>query len=516
MLAENYIPGVPVIPKAYMEMAKKGFSDYIFIANDGRKAKNYRCTACSRSNRIQFPCRTYTTEDLDLYRTSHNGEAVCPMCNKTVTVKNLGITKKIENLEEVKAIIFVIPKGENDVYFRCEFIHKSFCGLEPKFWNESYEVYHFKKGQDAEYFRCKYWYGQFIRPNTIREPFGMANAGCGFTNYDYSFVGLEKLQKTWLRYSYFCDKSFRVQVNHWFRYLLVYAQYPKMTELLLKFGYSELLEYKAQGKGTRTLCNWNAETPKDFFKLNKSELEEWKKHKNKVGIAKTYMSYFRGKKDGFELARVLVENIGYHEKEAVEYTQKLGIELADLLKYILKADGAFFYWRDYIDAATELKYDLTVHNVIFPKHLIKAHDDAIATRKVVAAKKDNEKVEKRYKELAKKYGIEKDSFLIRPPVSAEEIVQEGNVLKHCVGGYAARHAEGKTNILFMRRVSDPDTPLYTIEIRDKTLIQVHGMSNRTAPKDNPDSDKFFNEWLSAVMNGTLNKKQSASLAEIGA
>lgn len=517
MLAENYIPGVPAIPKKDMEQVKKSFDNYIFISKDGKRAKNYRCTACAKFGRLEFPCRTYSTEDIELFHAKHNEEAVCPLCKKSVTVKNLGITKKIENLRQMRAIVFVIPKGQNEVYFRCEFVYKDFCGLEAKYWNESYEVYHFKKGEEGKYYRCKYWYGEFIRPKTVREPFEMSNMGLGWVKYDYSFVGLERLQKTWLKYSYFGDNCFKTTLNSQFRYLFAYADNPKITELLLKFGYHELIEYKMKGRGVRSICRWSAEHPKDFFKVNKKELEEWKKYRNEVDVMNFYIKHFRGRADGFELADCFLHKIGsYNESDATKYAKKLNIDFVDLVKYILKADGAFFYWKDYIDAAIDLKYDLTVHNVIFPKHLIKAHDDAIATRKVVAAKKDNEKVEKRYKELAKKYGIEKDSFLIRPPVSAEEIVQEGNVLKHCVGGYAARHAEGKTNILFMRRVSDPDTPLYTIEIRDKTLIQVHGMSNRTAPKDNPDSDKFFNEWLSAVMNGTLNKKQSASLAEIGA
>lgn len=521
MLAENYIPGVPAIPKKDMEQIKKGFSNYIFISKDGKHAKNYRCTACAKYGRLEFPCRTYSTEDIDLFHTKHNEEAVCPLCKKRVTVKNLGITKKIENLRQMRAIIFVIPKGQNDVYFRCEFVYKDFCGLEAKYWNESYEVFHFKKGEEGKYYRCKYWYGEFIRPKTVREPFGMSNMGFGWVEYDYHIHGLERLQKTWLKYSYFCDGTFKTSLNSKFRYLFVYASNPKITELLLKFGYHELIEYKMKERSTRHICRWSAEHPKDFFKVDKNELEEWKKYNNSVDVMNLYAKHFRGRTDGFELADRFLHKIGsYNETDASKYAKKLGIDFADLTKYLLKADRAFFYWKDYIDAAIDLKYDLTVHNVVFPKQLIKAHDDAITARKIIAAKRDDEKAQKRVASLNKKYGFEKDGFFIRPPINAAEIIIEGNTLKHCVGGYAARHAAGTTNILFMRKSSEPDKPLYTIEIRDKTLIQVHGFKNRTSPKDNPDSDKFFTEWLIAVENGTLNKKNSkkqpALPAEIGA
>ena len=518
MLAENYIPGVPTIPKKDIEQIKKGFDNYIFISKDGKHAKNYRCTACAKYGRLEFPCRTYSTEDIDLFYTKHNEEAVCPLCKKKVTVKNLGITKKIENLRQMRAIIFVIPKGQNDVYFRCEFVYKDFCGLEAKYWNESYEVYHFKKGEEGKYYRCKYWYGEFIRPKTVREPFGMSNMGCGWVEYDYHIHGLERLQKTWLKYSYFCDESFKTTLNKKFKYLFVYASNPKITELLLKFGYHELIEYKMKERSTRHICRWSAKHPKDFFKVDKNELEEWKKYNNSVDVMNLYAKHFRGRTDGFELADRFLHKIGsYNEWDASRYSKKLGIDFADLTKYLLKADGAFFYWKDYIDAAIDLKYDLTVHNVVFPKQLIKAHDDAIAARKIIEAKTQDERVKKRFNSLYEKYGLETNEFLIRPPADAQEIITEGNSLKHCVGGYVERHANGSTNILFMRLSSLPYIPLYTIEIRGKNLIQVHGFKNRTSPEETPEAKKFFDEWLDAVKKGTLNKlrKQKKTTVFVG-
>lgn len=519
MTAENYIPGVPLLPAKDFEAAKKKFTDYIFIRNDGRNAKNYRCTACGRGNRIEFPCRTYSSYDIDLFRAPHNSKAVCPMCEKTVEVKNLGITKKIENLRQTRAIIFVIPKGKNDVYFRCEFVYKDFCNIEPHYYNETYEVYHFKKGNPGEYFRCRYWYNRYDKVKTVREPFEMANMALGWTCYDYTTIGIERLEKTHLRYAYFCDGRFGTDINFNFRYLFIYEQYPKMTELLLKFGYHDLLKHKILGKKTRDVCKWKASSPKDFFKINKSELEEWKKYNNDVEILKIYTKLFKGRSDGFGLAKFVAKKIGgYYYGDILEHSKKFNITPADVVKYLMKCDGAFYLWRDYIEAAEALEYDLTVHNVLFPKNILQAHDDAIENRKIKEVEKDNEKAKKRQSELSRKYGFEKDGFIIRPPKDAAEIVKEGNALKHCVGGYAARHADGKTNILFMRKADAPDVPLYTIEIQGKDLIQVHGERNRKSPKDNPDSQAFFDEWLKAVKDGTLKKikKQTAERAEIGA
>jgi hypothetical protein len=59
-----------------------------------------------------------------------------------------------------------------------------------------------------------------------------------------------------------------------------------------------------------------------------------------------------------------------------------------------------------------------------------------------------------------------------------ELIDEGVVLKHCVGGYAKRYAEGQTNILVIRKIDDLDKPYYTMEIIDDRIIQTRGLSNR--------------------------------------
>ena len=70
------------------------------------------------------------------------------------------------------------------------------------------------------------------------------------------------------------------------------------------------------------------------------------------------------------------------------------------------------------------------------------------------------------------------------PGSTEEIIMEGRTLKHCVGGYAARHFNDKVTILFLRHKRKPDTPFVTIEIiprakmTGKVIVrQIHGYRN---------------------------------------
>lgn len=74
-----------------------------------------------------------------------------------------------------------------------------------------------------------------------------------------------------------------------------------------------------------------------------------------------------------------------------------------------------------------------------------------------------------------------------------EITNEGQMLHHCVGGYATSHLERKTTILFLRANETPDKSYYTIEVRNinngPSVAQIHGFGNKWIGND-PDAMRF--------------------------
>lgn len=60
----------------------------------------------------------------------------------------------------------------------------------------------------------------------------------------------------------------------------------------------------------------------------------------------------------------------------------------------------------------------------------------------------------------------RDGYLIRPAMSAREMMDEANAQHDCLASYIDRYASGRTNIWLMRSTNDPDTPLVTIEVRN--------------------------------------------------
>ena len=66
------------------------------------------------------------------------------------------------------------------------------------------------------------------------------------------------------------------------------------------------------------------------------------------------------------------------------------------------------------------------------------------------------------------------------PRSYAELLQEGNTLRHCVGGYSSSHISGRDTIFFVRRYRRPERSYYTLDI-DMTdrpyRKQLHGYGN---------------------------------------
>lgn len=95
------------------------------------------------------------------------------------------------------------------------------------------------------------------------------------------------------------------------------------------------------------------------------------------------------------------------------------------------------------------------------------------------------------------------------PRSNSELVREGNVLRHCVGGYGQQHCSGKL-IFFVRKFRRPDRSYYTLNI-DMTSgqpkqIQLHGYGNERHGKNKEYRHKipqkvldFVERWKKEVL-----------------
>lgn len=149
------------------------------------------------------------------------------------------------------------------------------------------------------------------------------------------------------------------------------------------------------------------------------------------------------------------------------------------------------------------------------------------TDKEVRDKEEQERLNKLaaklYDQRKEKFEYADDNFSIVVPEEMNKITKEGVYLHHCVGGYISRVAEGRTNILFLRRNEEIEIPFFTIEVNNHNeVIQIHGLYNRWLGNE-PDAVKFVIDWIHekeirCPVNIVLNKGQgySASSSKLDA
>ena len=73
----------------------------------------------------------------------------------------------------------------------------------------------------------------------------------------------------------------------------------------------------------------------------------------------------------------------------------------------------------------------------------------------------------------------------RPARKLIELIDEGNALNHCVGSYVDSYANGRTDILFLRRAEEPDKPWRTIEFSPTTGRMTARFPTATCRKRSP-------------------------------
>ena len=164
------------------------------------------------------------------------------------------------------------------------------------------------------------------------------------------------------------------------------------------------------------------------------------------------------------------------------------------------------------EALIALGYDQ--HNSVYqqPRDLTVAHTKMVtesskkeADKRLAEVKTRFSDIRKQYRKLRNRYFWEAENLLIRPARSAEEIVMEGRILHHCVGGdnYLDKHNRGESYILMLRQQSDPELPYITVEIEAKTdrIRQWYGANDKKPDEKN--MQKWLDDYIKKLKSGSL-------------
>lgn len=153
------------------------------------------------------------------------------------------------------------------------------------------------------------------------------------------------------------------------------------------------------------------------------------------------------------------------------------MSLVRFQNYLIRQQKSFNYYCDYINLLEEIKIPVT-NKRRFPKNLVEAHNEAVETLNSIKREIVRKEFEQRAKKLSQlETTINGFTFLL--PKSANEVMDEGKALSHCVGSksYIDSHAEGHTTLVFVRKANKKEKPYFTIEYKDERIKQLQGYNN---------------------------------------
>lgn len=214
---------------------------------------------------------------------------------------------------------------------------------------------------------------------------------------------------------------------------------------------------------------------KERVELTLHDMELWKEYKDTGG--------------GMELPRFLEISRGtgfVNMKTALELMRTEGIGLEKLQRYLSKAGGGLKdagILKDTRRALRELYGRELTQEELWPRNLHDAHDRA--HRMLLAQKQEaaSRRMQEGFRSVLERYsGLQwtDGELCVVLPKDNGELVREGAVLRHCVGGYGDAHIRGSSVIFFVRHYRRPDRPYYTLAIdmqKRPRERQLHGYGN---------------------------------------
>lgn len=547
----------PVLPRTFEEDIKKELcNNYAFADKNG-----FYCTACKKYYKKQtgrLVDNEYNHKIELVAERKHRDVRMCPFCYKQV--KKYDAWRGRKTLEQ-KGYIVILQSKAGGAFIRSFYICIDYdipTSNEPRItYSEDKRVF-LRNGESLILGRADcyepYWgeypdsrYCSFDNVNNskhyfyqvdkIREP--RMNRLPSLTIQDkpthYFYFNDSALKKTSLVYSKLdkyrnfepgvCDED-KLLVS----FLYYSNKYPVLEKLLLE-GFGMIVRqfvnfkngyyYYNSSNFKGRIFNFRKSTVAEVFKCNKAELRKIReKIPSPLGRTQTAiieeLFFIRNKISVTDAYYLRSTDIIYHQKQ-LDLLHKYR-SYHKIVKYFKQQKlETFRDYNDYLILLDRLNIDKDNENTLFPSNFKTAHDSAV---QMLQQKEDEErkakleqklsKFNKLLKKYKKKYTYSSKGLIIRPLVSIDEVYEEAQQQNNCVyTNYCEKYLKGKTILLVVRKVAEPDKAYCTVEISlNDELIQCRAKNNASAPAE---VKKFMDEFLEFIHNSkNLKKERKAS------
>ncbi len=344
------------------------------------------------------------------------------------------------------------------------------------------------------------------RPSKMREPsFYCAGYYGRYSDNSYIILNDEAIKDSDMKYCPI-DEARGLPIE----LLNLYVKHPNI-EYLFKANYGCLISkeytysYYANSGGHLTVpegIDWKSNNLLKMLRLSRYEF------KLLQGKEKQYQHYIWWRnefpKEKPEYLLQIAEYFGAQRGTADKVMNMTGYSLKRIVRYLKDQNLQLYMYTDYLEQCNELKYNLHDTAICFPHDFTKMHNRLTEIISVLYEMKRRKKDKEKGREIARQIRQAKknrqkmefsfEDLILRQPVSADEIIEEGRKLHHCVGGYVDRHLKAQTNIFFIRKKSAPDKPYFTIEVNNRfNVVQCHGYKNDPHGRP-PEIDQFVEQY----------------------
>lgn len=523
-LRNRYVSG---LTREDEEEIRERFPGFLIKFPETRRRSRIFCTKC----REQTDVWRRNRRDDDIYcedlmsaaaEAKHGDVMSCPFCGARVQVIHSGRMRH-QCARMYRQNNFVVLHAEPDGWLSAVGIT---CVLDFAGQNWGAEIqteinrkWLFRPGCALEWraetsFRDGCWKVFWNRAANICDPFPTAYGTYHINKY--FVIGEDEFRKTEMRYCAVDLVNFSAgPYAEWekkdgiIRYLGEYCHRPQM-EMLAKIGMVDAIGALVhQDNLNRDALNWREKTslPK-FLRLSKADTKRFIKDRDLVSLG-FLRAIQQTSRDGVDrIDDWFIPTFIHQHHVTADQMQRIqdhrhGRSIRQIFRYLQKQRRTIHTWIDYIEMAEQLEYDMMSDEVFFPKDYVQKHDEAAQNLQIQQNEKAVREYERRYPKMCERFSYQDGELEILVPENAGEIIREGQNQHNCVAHYAESHIKGRTIILFLRKIDEPETSLVTIEADAQEpwkLRQVYGYHNDIGKAPAEKAAVVYAPWLEKWKN----------------
>lgn len=462
---------------------------------------------------------TYCEKDVPIKNPKHNKESGCPCCRHKITFKSIG---KAGTVVTPTALLYLIQRCKDGFIIRefrcCRTYLKGNHKVVKCTIHEIRRVIYDKERQNPRAYHWALYKQREVRwiQNGICSPGWSYDAGKVYKKT------LPDLARKELRETGLCETIARIKLIDPERYLVILkhlplleqitkAGLPRLTEECISNYYNIQSQIKADASNSLTkVLGINGQELKRLRQNNgDSNFLKWLQYEKAMGkdIPNEVIKWLckeKIKEDDFKfiLNRMNLVQIQNYVKRQMTENKMSSKEVVTT-------------WSDYLSMAKRLKIDTSDEIIYRVRKLRQRHDELVARcQEKDMAIQAGEVLEKYPRvhdiceSLKEKYEYMDSKYAIVSPTCIEDIIKEGKILQHCLGGsdrYWDRIERNESYILFLRKIDSMDKAYYTLEIEPNgTVRQKRTMYDRQND-DIKDATDFLIKWQKIVSKRITSK-----------